>query len=478
MNSTLTRLAIGLVASAAATCVAAQDIKLTSKSGGIAVNGKLISYDGKTYQIETELGRMTLADNDLICEGASCPPPKPKFASFSLIATDRVDRGALIALLRGYAKDYDKIYTQKGSYSKPELAEIAHRTDGLEASVRFKSGTTNVTFGAQASDTAIGFDAVKIVSTSNNLKGEISADTLKTIWAGEITDWSELGGGNAPIRLILPIYSDDLFTTTKRFDAALSAETITPSVEYFLSTEAIREAIRKDPNAIGLVYDTVEFNNAIAIDVGCSIAIAPSSFTIQSMQYPLSFTLNVNSNSPRPLSPVENLKDYMTTQSAQAIIADTGLVPLVGKEIGLSQSLQRLENALSNADGDTGLADIQKFARFASEHKRLATTLYFDQSGRSLDAQSKQVLDSLAELLETPRFSNAQVFAVGFSDSVGAAKDNLTISTARANTVKNALASRVTNVTAIGFGEVAPIGCNETDYGKSKNRRVEIWYQP
>lgn len=479
MNFALKIVATGLTVSTAGFSVSAQDITLTSQSGGISITGKLIEYDGESYQVETELGRMTLADNDLICDGEACPDQSPKLDNFSLLPTDRVNRETLVSLLKAYAQDNQKLYSQQGPYSKPDLIELAHPTDGPEATIAFKSGQNNVTFNAANPDAPpLGFEAVKIISTAPSLDGKISAEALKQIWSGSISNWSELGGDSDPIRLIMPIYSDDLFAATQRFDADLSRDTATESVEYFLSTKAIQDAVRNDPSAIGLVYDTSEFNNAVAIELGCSMVIKPSNHAIQSMQYPLAFTMNINSDTNTQIPTIESFKAFVRTAKAQTIINNTGLVSLVGEEIGTDGQLQRLTDALNDVNNDTNPNDIQRFISFAQANKRLATTLYFDQEGRELDIQSEQILGPLRGLLQSARFSGSEIFAVGFSDSVGPARDNIRVSTERANLVKDALGSEISNIKVVGFGEVAPIGCNDTDYGKSKNRRVEIWYKP
>ena len=47
----------------------AEDITLISKSGGLTVSGTLLAFDGQTYQVETDLGRITTSDSDLTCQG-------------------------------------------------------------------------------------------------------------------------------------------------------------------------------------------------------------------------------------------------------------------------------------------------------------------------------------------------------------------------------------------------------------------------
>ena len=92
-------------------------------------------------------------------------------------------------------------------------------------------------------------------------------------------------------------------------------------------------------------------------------------------------------------------------------------------------------------------------------------------------AHQKKIIPALTQLLRSPSYENATVIAVGFSDNVGKSQQNRAISKARAETVMQTLQKSIPNIQAIGFGEIAPIGCNDTDFGKSQNRRVEIWVQ-
>ena len=77
---------------------------------------------------------------------------------------------------------------------------------------------------------------------------------------------------------------------------------------------------------------------------------------------------------------------------------------------------------------------------------------------------------------------NKEILLVGFTDSVGRADLNEVLSKARAGQVRSAIrrgAPRGTfdevAMTAIGYGEMSPLGCNEAAVGRRINRRVEVW---
>ena len=65
---------------------------------------------------------------------------------------------------------------------------------------------------------------------------------------------------------------------------------------------------------------------------------------------------------------------------------------------------------------------------------------------------------------------------MGFSDSVGAKAKNNKLSKQRAKSVELALTSRGIPVLAVeGMGESLPIANNNTEDGRKRNRRVEVW---
>ncbi|MGC2718410.1 MAG: OmpA family protein, partial [Candidatus Acidiferrales bacterium] len=65
----------------------------------------------------------------------------------------------------------------------------------------------------------------------------------------------------------------------------------------------------------------------------------------------------------------------------------------------------------------------------------------------------------------------------GYTDSVGTAAFNQTLSEQRANAVRDFLVQQgldPTSITATGFGEASPVASNDTAAGRQQNRRVEI----
>ena len=75
-----------------------------------------------------------------------------------------------------------------------------------------------------------------------------------------------------------------------------------------------------------------------------------------------------------------------------------------------------------------------------------------------------------------PANANRPLVLVGYSSSVGAFGQNVTLSKERADALAARLqAAGLRNVTAVGAGPVSAVACNADGHGQALNRRVEVW---
>jgi outer membrane protein OmpA-like peptidoglycan-associated protein len=99
----------------------------------------------------------------------------------------------------------------------------------------------------------------------------------------------------------------------------------------------------------------------------------------------------------------------------------------------------------------------------------------FDFNKSTLTAGAKQNLDKLVPVFKEYPDTDIKIF--GYTDSKGSDEYNLSLSEQRSAAVKNYLASKSlgsSRFKTVGMGEADPIADNETDSGRSKNRRVEF----
>ncbi len=101
--------------------------------------------------------------------------------------------------------------------------------------------------------------------------------------------------------------------------------------------------------------------------------------------------------------------------------------------------------------------------------------IFFNSKEFKLKTESYEELNRVVQLMkENPKL---RILISGHTDNVGNPADNLVLSKNRAKAVVNYLSSQgieMSRLTAKGFGETKPMGSNDNETGKSRNRRTEL----
>ena len=102
--------------------------------------------------------------------------------------------------------------------------------------------------------------------------------------------------------------------------------------------------------------------------------------------------------------------------------------------------------------------------------------IYFDTGKSSIKPESAQAVGEVAELLAAD--PGLKVYVVGHTDNVGGVDGNVKLSQDRADAVLQALIRDhgidAARLRAYGCGQFAPVASNDTEEGRTKNRRVEL----
>ena len=104
-----------------------------------------------------------------------------------------------------------------------------------------------------------------------------------------------------------------------------------------------------------------------------------------------------------------------------------------------------------------------------------ASGLLFDFDSDVVRSEARTNLRNLAMSLD--KYPGSELLIAGHTDSVGTDSYNLTLSQRRAEAAAAYLASQGVSrarVSSKGLGETEPVAPNESDAGRSKNRRVEV----
>lgn len=102
--------------------------------------------------------------------------------------------------------------------------------------------------------------------------------------------------------------------------------------------------------------------------------------------------------------------------------------------------------------------------------------IYFDTGKAEVKPASDAVLKEIAKLLQVN--STLKLHIVGHTDSVGQFASNMDLSRRRGEAVMQVLTTKYSIATARldaqGVGPLAPVASNDSEEGRSKNRRVEL----
>ena len=174
----------------------------------------------------------------------------------------------------------------------------------------------------------------------------------------------------------------------------------------------------------------------------------------------------------------------LRTASAGRVIQRIGLVDQEIEEIPFSVQGTRLANAIAQAGPEVGLSELQRMVALMDGMRRLTLTYRFKGGSTALDAPSRSNVALLADALEAGAFDGRRLTFVGFSDGQGAAALNLRLAARRADAVRRAVLDAAETfdpervvIEAEAFGEALPMACDDTDWGRRINRRVEVWVE-
>jgi OOP family OmpA-OmpF porin len=103
--------------------------------------------------------------------------------------------------------------------------------------------------------------------------------------------------------------------------------------------------------------------------------------------------------------------------------------------------------------------------------------IFFEFNSTTLRPEASALLDKVGAALASDELGSFRFSVEGHTDSVGTESANLALSQARAEVVKQYLLAQgvpAARLEIVGRGEANPVGSNDTDDGRQRNRRVEL----
>jgi phosphate transport system substrate-binding protein len=245
----------------------------------------------------------------------------------------------------------------------------------------------------------------------------------------------------------------------------------------------LAQVVLDDADAIGILpFTDVGMTQPIALRDAGGFTSAPGLTTLKTEDYPLTAPMFLYLPSRQLPSLANEFLAWLRGPQAQLVVRRSGLVDQGAMPIPLDAQGQRFANAIAAAGDDMPLIELQRMVRVLGAQMRLSTSFWFEVGSTRLDAQSRSNLLYLAQALRDRRFDERPLMLVGFSEGWGAASANRDLSSARAEAVLRELRALLggtlpedVTLETEAFGEALPMGCDDTEWGRQMNRRVELW---
>lgn len=306
----------------------------------------------------------------------------------------------------------------------------------------------------------IAIDGLAIIVHPNNRIASLSVEQVAKLFAGEIQNWRELGGDDFAVELHARDDQSGTYDTFKELVLGTQSKQLAGSAARYESNDQLSKTVSTRPGAIGFVgLASVGTSKALAIADGDSQPMLPTTALVATEDYPLSRRLFLYANPAEQSDWTRAFLDFVHSTAGQSIVGKSGYV---------AQAITAIE-----LPAQTNMP--QRYQELANQAQRLTVNFRFDEGSARLDNKAQRDVGRLIDYLQsTGKQMNAAVL-VGFGDAKGDPARTALLSKLRAMAVRRELSRGGILVKDInGLGDQLPVASN-SESGRIKNRRVEVW---
>jgi phosphate transport system substrate-binding protein len=308
-----------------------------------------------------------------------------------------------------------------------------------------------------AGEHVLGLDGIAVIVHPNSTLHRIDLSNLRRAFTGQLSDFAGLGGSAGAIRLYARDDRSGTFDTFRHL--VLGEHALASSATRYADSIELSSAVARDPAGMGFIgIPYVRSARALAVAEAGAKALYPSAFTVSTEGYALTrrLYLYVPVRGIKPLA--LDFVEFALSAEGQRVVKVSGFVDLTLHAT------------------DTGECERcpAKYAALSLAAKRVSLDFRFRSNSSNLDSRARRDLDRLVAYLRD--HDQSRLTLVGFSDGRGATPKNLELSLERAKRVADELGARgVRAVELQAMGDALPVASNETENGRERNRRVEVW---
>jgi phosphate transport system substrate-binding protein len=177
--------------------------------------------------------------------------------------------------------------------------------------------------GVSMKPTIVAYDGIGVIVNQNNPVSVLTKRQVEQIFAGDITDWSQVGGTAGPISIYTRNTSSGTYSDFK--DLAMKKRDYASSSQKMAGNEQIASEVAKNANGIGyvgLAYLTDPGIKTISIE-----GTLPNEATVMSGKYPYARPTFYYTNG-EPVGEAAKFVDFTLSDEGQKVVRKVGFVPV------------------------------------------------------------------------------------------------------------------------------------------------------
>jgi phosphate transport system substrate-binding protein len=177
--------------------------------------------------------------------------------------------------------------------------------------------------GVTLKPTIVAYDGIAIIVNANSPITALTKRQVEQIFAGDITDWSAVGGTPGTISIYTRNTSSGTYSDFK--DLAMKKRDYASSSQKMAGNEQIVSEVAKNPSGIGyvgLAYITEPGIKVVPVD-----GAAPSKESVLAKKYPYARPTFYYTNG-EPSGEAAKFVEFTLSDAGQKIVAQIGFVPL------------------------------------------------------------------------------------------------------------------------------------------------------
>src|SRR5213082_457348 len=177
--------------------------------------------------------------------------------------------------------------------------------------------------GVHMKPTIVAYDGIAVIVNSANPIKSLTKKQVEQVFAGDVTDWSAVGGSGGKISIYTRntssgTYSDFKELATKKRDYAGGSQKMA-------GNEQIASEVGKNPNGVG--YVGLAYTKAGGIKVMPIDGVLPSVQSVHAKTYPYARPTFYYTNG-EPTGLAKQFLDFTISGAGQKIAAQVGFVPI------------------------------------------------------------------------------------------------------------------------------------------------------